>query len=60
MTDTASNANAHCKHILFFANAQATAEKNKKSLQATAQRQSGTANWTRHIIGRTEARTDNI
>ena len=31
-------ANAHCKHILFFANAQkANAEKNKKSLQSSTQ-----------------------
>jgi hypothetical protein len=57
---TARNANAFTSTFYFFSTHNATAEKNKKSLQATApDRVDICASLTRHSNGRTEARTDN-
>jgi len=52
-------AKAFTSTFYFFATHKTNAETNKKSLQATPQRQSDTANWTGQNFGRTEARTDN-
>lgn len=47
-------------HFIFFQKHKSTAEKNKKSLQATAHDSADIrANLTRQSIGRKEERTDN-
>ena len=57
---TSPNANEFASTFYFFATHNATAEKNKKSLQANASDiASICANLRRHSNGRTEARTDN-
>jgi hypothetical protein len=60
MLQSSSNANAFASTFYFFSTHRATAEKNKKSLQAnTPYIADISANLTRHSNGRTEARTDN-
>jgi hypothetical protein len=55
-----SNVNAFASTFYFFATHKATAEKNKKSLQATTPDSADICeSLTRHCNGRTEARTDN-
>ncbi len=59
-TDTSMNANAFASTFYFFSTHKATAEKNKKSLQANAPDSADIANLTHHKLGRKEARTDNM
>ena len=55
-----TNANAFASTFYFFSTHKANTENNKKSLQANAPYSADIrANLTRHINGRTEARTDN-
>jgi len=55
-----SNVNAFASTFYFFTTHKATAEKNKKSLQANAPNHADIhASLTRHSNGQTEARTDN-
>ena len=55
-----SNVNAFASTFYFFSTHKATAEKNKKSLQANAPDSADICeSLTRHCNGRTEARTDN-
>jgi hypothetical protein len=50
------NSQSNCKHILFFATHKADTQKNKKSLQGNAPRQS---NMDRQQHGRKEVQTAN-
>jgi hypothetical protein len=55
-----SNVNAFESTFYFFSRHKSTAEKNKKSLQATApDNADNCASLTRNSSGRKEARTDN-
>ena len=60
MTLTVNNTTAFASTFYFFSHTQANAEKNKKSLQATAPDSADIrANLTRQSNGRKEERTDN-
>jgi hypothetical protein len=59
-TDTVMNPNAFASTFYFFSTHNATAEKNKKSLQATAPASADiSGNLTRQTNKRKEERTDN-
>jgi hypothetical protein len=58
MLQSSINANTFASTFYFFIDTQVNAEKNKKSLQATAHNSAAiSANLTRHNNGRIEART---
>ena len=60
MLQSSINTNAFASTFYFFSTHKATAEKNKKSLQANApDSEDICASLTRHSNGQTEARTDN-